>query len=314
MIGERDPRQRDPAFLGYVAKLPCLACMVSGKVKWGVQVAHLRAASPEHDKRYTGKGEKPSDRWVLPLCQPHHTGDLTRVPFSQHEMGELDFWARLGIADPFQVCIDLYAAMQASRGSTGVGLGVAVISKIAGAARRNLEGVDSMTEITKEMQDAAKRRDFYIRSQADGSLPKVALSIKQPWAWLMTRPIYGAVKGIENRTWRRGPPKSILVHAGQSLDEDCHLSLVEGLHPVTGEPWAAGQEAYVSDLNRYGIQRGGFVGAMDFTGEILTESDDPWFMGPFGYVTTNARGVPFLPWRGQLGFFAVEVTAGSILA
>lgn len=143
MIGERDPRQRDPAFLGYVARLPCLACMVGGKVKWGVQVAHLRAASPEHEKRYTGKGEKPSDRWVLPLCQPHHTGDLSRVEFSQHEMSELDFWARLGIADPFQVCIDLYGAYERSpRGIRGTrpGLGVATITKAAAAARRNIEG------------------------------------------------------------------------------------------------------------------------------------------------------------------------------
>jgi len=141
MIGQRDPRERDPAFLGYVAKLPCLACMVSGKVKWGVHVAHLRAASPEHDKRYTGKGEKPSDRWTLPLCPPHHVGDLTRVPFSQHEMGELDFWARLGIADPFQVCIDLYEAFQRRpRGSASAGAGVAIISKAAALARRTLEG------------------------------------------------------------------------------------------------------------------------------------------------------------------------------
>ena len=43
-----------------------------------------------------------------------------------------------------------------------------------------------------------------------------ALSIMQPWAWL----IVNGHKAIENRTWRchvRGP---ILIHAGKKLDED----------------------------------------------------------------------------------------------
>lgn len=133
-MNERDPRQRDRAYLGWVAKLPCLACMVRGKVTWGVHVAHLRAGSLEHDKRPTGKGEKPSDRWTLPLCPPHHTGDVRVTRHSQHDMDELQFWAELGVDDPFQVCIDLRRAYEAKQ------RGVPIISTTAAAARRRLEG------------------------------------------------------------------------------------------------------------------------------------------------------------------------------
>lgn len=137
MTLQREPRERDPAFLGWVAKLPCLACMVRGTINWRVQVAHLRAASPEYGKRYTGKGEKPSDRWVLPLCMPHHTGDSRRVQLIQHDMGELEFWAALGIDDPFMVCMELYQAFQQIGDRTA---GIAIISKAAARGRLAIEG------------------------------------------------------------------------------------------------------------------------------------------------------------------------------
>lgn len=135
----RDPRERDPAYMAWIASLPCAACMVHGEVKWGVHVAHLRAASEEHGKRYTGKGEKPSDRWTLPLCPPHHTGDSRVVKFSQHGMAELDFWATFGI-DPFQLCIDLREAYTAGAPAHPRQWGIAVITKAAALGRRSIEG------------------------------------------------------------------------------------------------------------------------------------------------------------------------------
>ena len=62
-----------------------------------------------------------------------------------------------------------------------------------------------------------------------------ALSIRQPWAWLIVRPdltdpakraaafAAGEIKDIENRTWatkHRGP---FLVHAGQTFDMEGYL-------------------------------------------------------------------------------------------
>jgi hypothetical protein len=132
MIGARDPRQRDPAFLAYVAKCPCAACMVSGAVVWGVHVAHIRAGSLEHDKRPTGMAEKPSDRWVTPLCPAHHTGDVRRTRVSQHAMGELEFWESFGI-NPFDLATALFDAFE--RGQSGP----AVIATFAARGRRALE-------------------------------------------------------------------------------------------------------------------------------------------------------------------------------
>ncbi len=42
-------------------------------------------ASPVHGKRETGKGEKPDDKWTVPLCKLHHE--------EQHVYGEEAFWS-----------------------------------------------------------------------------------------------------------------------------------------------------------------------------------------------------------------------------
>ncbi|MDB6036047.1 MAG: hypothetical protein JWM16_6385 [Verrucomicrobiales bacterium] len=97
-MNQRQPRQEDPAFLAYVRTLPCLVCARPGPN----DPAHIRSAAPLYGKRYTGKGEKPDDKWVLPLCRPHHN--------AQHRESELGWWAGMGIPDPFAVAEALYAA------------------------------------------------------------------------------------------------------------------------------------------------------------------------------------------------------------
>jgi hypothetical protein len=138
---ERDPRIRDPAYMAWIARLPCLACLVHGKITWGVHVAHLRAGSEAHNKRPTGGAEKPSDRWTLPLCPPHHVGDHRVVDLTQHSMGELEFWEALGI-DPFSVCIQLRAiyADRTPNMRNSQSRAVSALSKMAADARRRLEG------------------------------------------------------------------------------------------------------------------------------------------------------------------------------
>jgi hypothetical protein len=128
----RAPRERDPAYLGWVAKLPCVACMYSGKFNTAVQVAHVRAGSPEHGKRPTGMAEKPSDKWVAPLCMPHHTGDHRVVRVAQHQGGEIEFWERMGI-NIFALCLDLNAAYAAGKP------GAPIITLAAARGRRTLE-------------------------------------------------------------------------------------------------------------------------------------------------------------------------------
>jgi hypothetical protein len=96
-LRQREPREVDEAFLAHVRTLPCTICR-----RPGCDAAHIRAAAPQYGKRYTGKGEKPSDKWAVPLCRDHHR--------EQHGKNELSFWLRYGIADPFALAIALYAS------------------------------------------------------------------------------------------------------------------------------------------------------------------------------------------------------------
>lgn len=131
-IRQREPRERDPEYLGFIAKLPCIACMVrGGKAQHGVHVAHLRMGSQEYEKPSTGMQEKPHDRWTTPLCPDHHVNGNR----SQHRVGEFDFWDGHEI-DAFQLCRDLNAAFTA--GQTGE----AVIARHAAQAARRLYGRD----------------------------------------------------------------------------------------------------------------------------------------------------------------------------
>jgi hypothetical protein len=96
---QRQPRLVDPSYLAWLRKLPCCACG-----RQPSEAAHLRMGNLAIDKRPTGMGEKPSDFWATPLCSWCHRDD----PQSQHNIGEKDFWVRLGI-DPFALAIKLYA-------------------------------------------------------------------------------------------------------------------------------------------------------------------------------------------------------------
>lgn len=94
-LRQRQPRERDKSHLEYVSKLPCV---ITGRGP--VQVCHIRFPSIAYDKRQTGKGEKPDDRWVLPMIPEMHA--------EQHSGNEEVFWERHGI-DPLAVAKLLYA-------------------------------------------------------------------------------------------------------------------------------------------------------------------------------------------------------------
>jgi len=86
---------RDEAHLAFIRKLPSV---ISGA--FGCDACHIRAGSPQHNKKRTGGAQKPSDCWTLPMTREEHQ--------AQHSVEELAFWRRHGI-DPFQLAIDLYS-------------------------------------------------------------------------------------------------------------------------------------------------------------------------------------------------------------
>lgn len=97
--GQRQPRERDNAHLSYVRRLPCASCGIAGPC----DAAHVRMPDLSRGKRYTGKGEKPSDRWTVPLCRPCHE--------RQHSGSEAAFWDALGI-DVIGLCIEIHTKSQ----------------------------------------------------------------------------------------------------------------------------------------------------------------------------------------------------------
>lgn len=122
----------------------------------------------------------------------------------------------------------------------------------------------------------------------------LALSIRQPWAWL----ILNAGKDIENRDWPtrvRGP---VLIHASKGMTrgeyEDCREALRE---PYIGRP-----HVRLPPMND--LARGGIVGSVEII-DCVTHSGSDWFFGRYGFVLRDAKPLPFRPYRGALGFFEV---------
>lgn len=91
----RRPRQQDEKHLKFVRSLPCVVCGDNTRT----EAAHIRVGATRVAKRPTGKGEKPDDCWVVPLCWKHH--------HQQHHDGERVFWPMNNI-DPIYVALALY--------------------------------------------------------------------------------------------------------------------------------------------------------------------------------------------------------------
>jgi hypothetical protein len=110
-----------------------------------------------------------------------------------------------------------------------------------------------------------------------------ALSIQQPWAWL----IVNGHKAIENRSWPttvRGP---VLIHAGKKIDAE-------------GHEWIREEFPHIELPRSFDV--GGVVGRARLTACVRSHPS-PWFFGPYGFVFEQPERLPFYACRGQLGFF-----------
>lgn len=95
ILRQRQPRIEDANHLKWIRTLPCL---ISGT--WpDIHAAHIRYGDARYDKRATGLGEKPDDRWVVPLSAIIH--------MNQHTEGEKNWWWAMGI-DPLKYALELY--------------------------------------------------------------------------------------------------------------------------------------------------------------------------------------------------------------
>lgn len=148
-----------------------------------------------------------------------------------------------------------------------------------------------------------------------------ALSIRQPWAWA----ILHAGKRIENRERKDGRMPSLCSYRGPLL---IHASA-----GCTHEEWRAAtrmmvdrglvESGSVPRLSR--LDRGGIVGVCTAVNHIepsgaVRRSDGTlgappsdardflaWHAGGYGLVLADVRPLPFVPFKGALGFFDVPV-------
>lgn len=95
-VRQRRPRVEKPDHLQFIRELSCCICGALNP-----DPAHIRMAAPHLGKRDSGKGEKPDDSWVVPLCREHH--DI------QHSMSEKSFWSNYRI-NPFLLALALWHA------------------------------------------------------------------------------------------------------------------------------------------------------------------------------------------------------------
>ncbi len=116
-----------------------------------------------------------------------------------------------------------------------------------------------------------------------------ALSIQQPWAWLI---VHG-FKDVENRTWPTNERGTILIHAGKTVDGHGYRWILDDFPDLQMPPL-------------HQMPRGGIVGMANLV-DCVTKHESPWFFGPYGFVLSQARPRSFWPYSGRLGFFAIDV-------
>jgi len=124
-----------------------------------------------------------------------------------------------------------------------------------------------------------------IRYVSEATFNKRAVSVRQPWAWL----IVNGYQDIENRRWgskHRGP---LRIHAG------------------AGKSSLAEDEAWV--VRRFGIRLpaeydfGGIIGVVNVL-DCRERSDSPWHEPGFiGWLLGKPRRLPFRPVEAALSLF-----------
>lgn len=116
------------------------------------------------------------------------------------------------------------------------------------------------------------------------------LSIRQPWAWL----IVNGHKPVENREWTTPYRGRFLVHAGSQMVRRDYWDTVEQLRAEMG----------IEVPHFLELPFGGIVGAATLV-DVVTEMDNRFFVGPYGFVLENAKPLPLVPCKGQLRWFDV---------
>lgn len=127
-----------------------------------------------------------------------------------------------------------------------------------------------------------------------------AISIRQPWAWL----IVNGFKDIENRTWDTKYRGMVLIHASKGMtrkDYAAAQAVCESLPPL--------QRVTLPPFDK--LERGGIVGYA-YIESTTRESSSPWFFGPVGFQLAFAKPLTLLPIKGRLSFFETGYVIAAV--
>jgi len=116
---KKQPRIKAAGHLAWIRTLPSL---VPGEGP--IEAAHIRFSDPSYAKPKVGMGEKPDDKWAVPLAASEHR--------KQHSMNERDYWDEARI-DPVIIAALLWC-------HTGDDEAAIQIIRNAGSLRREAKG------------------------------------------------------------------------------------------------------------------------------------------------------------------------------
>lgn len=120
-----------------------------------------------------------------------------------------------------------------------------------------------------------------------------ALSIRQPWAWLLAH----GFKDVENRSWATRFRGVFRIHAGLVFDK-------------AGYQWVKLNFPEIAMPEIAVFERGGFVGQATLVDCVSPGGGgrdgrfhSPWYFHQFGFVVSNASPMAFERAKGRLGLY-----------
>lgn len=123
-----------------------------------------------------------------------------------------------------------------------------------------------------------------------------AISIRQPWAWL----IVNGHKDIENRSWRTKYRGEVLIHASQG---------VKTIEYIRASTLANRLGITLPEIDDF--DTGGIIGMATII-DCVEQSESPWFFGEKGFVLADASPLEFIQMKGKLSFFETGIEPAAI--
>lgn len=117
-----------------------------------------------------------------------------------------------------------------------------------------------------------------------------ALSVKQPWAWL----IVNGHKDVENRTWKTNHTGPLAIHAGLKFD-------------MLGYEWVQERFPDMWMPKPADFDRGGFVGTVNLV-NCTRDTFSIWHQREcIAWVLAEPETIKFKPFKGKLGLFNIDL-------